>query len=59
MRVIGKRPLVPGLQAAAGAPGYLEDSRAAPVCLHLKRPAVAELDRQPRQRRIEKIGVLA
>src|ERR1039457_1717301 len=54
-----KRPLLPGLQASAGAAGHLEGSRAAAVHLDLQRPAPADLHRQPAQPRIQEIGVLA
>jgi hypothetical protein len=57
-RVRGKGPLLPGLQAAAGAPGHLEETRAAAVRLHLKRPSRAYLHRQPGQVRIQEIDVV-
>ena len=58
-RADGKGPLLPGLQASAGAAGHLEVSRAAAVGLHLQRPAPADLHRQPGQLRIQQVGVLA
>ena len=39
----GKRPLLPGLHAAAGVVGYIEDSWAAVVHLHLKCPPGPDL----------------
>ena len=47
-----KGPLLPGLQAPAGAAGHLEDSRAAAIHLHLNWPAAADLHRHPGPRRI-------
>ena len=54
-----KGPLLPGLQAPAGAAGHLEDSRAAAVHLHLNWPAAADLHRHPGPPRIQQVGVLA
>jgi LuxR family transcriptional regulator, maltose regulon positive regulatory protein len=45
-----KRPLLPGLQASAGAAGHLEDSRAAAVHLDLQRPAPRTFADSPRNR---------
>jgi len=57
-RVTRKGPLLPGFHPAAGTTGHLEDSRASPVCLDLEGAARADLDRQPRQIRVEQVEVL-
>jgi hypothetical protein len=54
-----KGPLLPELQAPAGAASHLQDSQAPAVGLHLQRTAPANLHRQPGQPRIQQVGVLA